>query len=567
MPDTQWQVISDFSPGIRQQIATTHPLGTAQEQGTFRCFTRDGGVLTPLPKRTQWIMHDEIVDPSTLASEEVRVIGLHAKGPVFWPADPSPGVDQNNDELLVGFEYWTGSGDAANRTTRLDRYLRHYQANPSWQTIWQANDPGAYDPRVRPKNMGFQAGRSNSSAANSAGESFTAGPAVLAVCVSGHLFMYPDDTDTLNNTYALLPGSLGDPDSNPGGLIAPDAIVAHQGRLVVFPLLVLGAGHESVLTTNEAFYWLMANNWTSLDNTINDFTDVYFRMQVGWENPTGYHVMQSLTSSQLLLLKSRGGGVMLSGDLNNPRAEVLPYVRSPGLSMNRGCNTPVGFVYPVDGSGVWLWSGGGTSEHVTKHMEPDFWRPPATDRTGNTVQWGYGFTQCDSFAELVMFPNNWVWDTDGGGWWRSDDLDEFVAHRWATNVWGTKCYATTSGVRNAGDPVVAEFDARTPWDNYSWQSQPLSFSTEREVSVKQLVVVASGSGRVKVRVSSQQNPDGTEVECSSDADGIWQARRRVAVTGTHLQARIIANAGDGTSAAPDTHELRLEVGESRTPKR
>src|SRR5690606_5166543 len=106
--------------------------------------------------------------------------------------------------------------------------------------------------------------------------------------------------------------------------------------------------------------------------------------------------------------------------LNDFQVRNLPNVRGTGHSMNRGTPSPRGFVYPVDNGGVWLWEGGDLSVNIAPQMDPNFWRPPAlipavgfyesgTPPEQSEPDWGYQQTQCATWDQFVMLPNNWVW--------------------------------------------------------------------------------------------------------------------------------------------------------------
>lgn len=541
----KWQSIKDFRPGIKQFVSPDHDPGTAHEDGTWRCYATDTGALFAMPKRVNAYYRDPIVDPATRLSEEFRTIGLHVAGPIYYPPEALPGVEQNNDVVLVGTEYWTAGG----LQFEMARYTRNYKYTPGWTSLWTANDGGTYDANVRPKKMEFRDQRSNNAAP------LKAGPSVTGFVVNGHAWMYPDDTNTTANSTRYLPGDKV-MDAGGGGLVSPDSLEAHQGRFVIFPLAVSGYGTNEVYTTNECFFWTSVNDARTMDPLL---AGNYFSVLAGYENPSGYGVMQSLTANELLLIKCKGGGLILRGDLQAYDAITLPYLRSTGLSMNRGCSSPLGFMYPTDGGGIWLWEGGDVSSHVTPSMEPDFWRPPATapaygDKAA--TGWGHGHTTMCSWGEWVMLPNNWVIDTDGKSLWRIDDPNDVVFHRAVSNWRGRSCYMAPSGWRHGQDPVFYEYQWTVPASSFSWLSQPISSTMERRVEVRDVALVVQGSGRVKVTVRSGEDPIGKAVWFDATDDNRPVVKRApVAVQGSHIQFRIESENTSG-GEAPSVHELR-----------
>jgi hypothetical protein len=554
-----WQRINDFSSGIRQIVSANYPPGTAHASGTFRCYSRDSGVLAPLPRRVNNFFLTDGNFP-TYTSEEVRVIGLHVRDPLFWPAETTTGVEQTNSEVLFGLEYLTSTG----QTFEMWRFLRHYSLSPAYRRVWSYTESGvSFNPIIRPKHMEFQTGRSNNTDPNQGG------PIVTAFCVNGHLHMFPDDTgDLLTDSTRYLPGDKVADSQNSTiiGLIAPDHIVAHQGVLVVFPLTLVGGGYNSIYTNNEAFYWTEVNDW----RTLNGELDSYLQMIVGWENPTGYQVMQSLTRSQLLLIKSKGGAILIDGDINDPNPIQLPYVRGSGLSMNKGVITPKGLMYPVDAGGIWLWSGGESSEHVTPYMLPDFWRPAPTLLNGDPAPWGHGYTQCAQWNEWTLFPNNWLFDTDRDAMWRLDDPDEICAHRWDVDWRGKRAYGAPAGMRDVGDPVFFEYDLTHPSNVMSWRSQPLAHSIDTHLEVCELAVRGQGKGNITVRVTSDQNTEGSSVTFSggegSDPEYQWAQRATIAkVSGTHIQFSVTSRAAVESDPAPEVHELAWDENPGNPP--
>ena len=550
-----WSSIKDFTSGIREVVSPNYAPGTLQSDGTFRCYALAEGSLAPLPRRSNnyfFANDDDLPSPDTWLSP-LYISGITARNPVFAPGQQLDGVDQNNTELLLGLEYFFTF--ASQSTKRYDawRLTREFDV-PGFDRVWREENPGTWQPDVRPKRMSFTHGRSNSAAPT------TAGPIVTAFCVDGRAQMYPSDISTTTDSTRYLPGDrVDDPDA--GGLVLPDFIVGHQGRVVLFPLALLGAGAFGVLyANNEAFYWTEPNDWTSRPDLVE-----FFQMVVGWESPTGYQVMQSLDSDQLLLLKSRGGGIMLQGDLDGElRADRHPSIRSPGLSMNNGTSTPLGLVYPVDGSGVWIWAGGDRAENLTPTMPRDFWRPPADEF------YGHGFTQCDTIGDWVILPNNYLLDLqpEVPALWRLEDPQSMVIHKMCADWRGRFLYTCPESIENLGAAPVSEFDCAYPASSYQARLHPLAESLDSQVEVREVGVVASGTGRITVTVRTRQSTAGTPVTFDiTDARYPTRLTRALMVRGSHIEFTVNSSSADPDSLdpAPTLHELLWES-DASTPE-
>lgn len=553
MADVEWATIKDFSPGIQQIVSPNHPIGAAQETRTYKCHSIKDGALAPLPSMQQTIPHDlDLLSPgATLLSEEYRIAGLCVNNPVFW-TDNETGIYQNNSEIYVAFEHWEDDGGTEQQVLTVCRYKRNLNT-PVWETLDTRIYAQTFDPEVRPKKCEFITIRSNPASVTDAG------PMVVCWAFAGWAQCFPDPTTPTVNSTAFLPGDNVD-DVASGGLVGPDGIVAHQGRAVQFPLAVLAVGDDQLYTTNESLFWSILNDVETMDTTIGSS---YFKTIVSYDNPTGYQVYQSLTANELLLIKARGGALVVSGNLNDFQVRNLPNVRGTGHSMNRGSVSPKGFVYPTDAGGVWVWGGGDESEHITKYMEPDFWRPPAVspanDPTPTENLWGYQPSKCTDWNQFVMFPNNWLWDTDFDGWWKIDDGADFVIHKWEADWRGLNCYGTPSGFTTDTDAVLYEFNKTIPASNYSWESHPLPFSVERNTEIRNIIPVTTGDGTVQIVLRSVNDQTGTITKTFTvDAAKIPNVQDwSTSIKGTHHTIQIISIGADTDTPAPTVHEIRI----------
>lgn len=545
-----WIIISDFSPGIQQNISTHYPPGTAALEGTFRCMANKNGSLIPAPGKSQSIYPTVAMQSTnTLFSEQYRICGLHASSGHYWAGETIPNP-LNSSEIFIATEYWIDDGHHDNGSLQrknVYRYTRH-KSNAAWESIWERDNTMLdYSPLVRPKIADFANQRTNNPNPD------TLGPTVLCFVFDGAAQQFPDESNPFVTDTQWLPGdNIEDPAA--AGFVSPLNLCTHQGRVVIFPLLVSGNGAQSSYISNEAFYWSQPNDVRTLDT---ELAGNYFPVVAGFEYPTGYGVIESLTSDELFLVKTKGGGVVVRGSLNNFSTSFLPYVRSTGFSLNRGTRSPIGFIYPVDAGGLWVWSSGDSSNEITPNMNPDFWRVPQTDLDGLQVAWGDYATQCDTWNNYVLIPNNFIFDTRTSALWRIDDTDEVIIHRWSTESRGRWAYGTPSGWRNTQDPAVIEYDITQPATSYSFQSQPLSVSIDRNIHIDEWVVVGHGVGTITLNISTREDPIGQDFTINlSDSTRIMANRGGANIEGTHISYRFIST-GESSTGAPIIDEFRL----------
>jgi hypothetical protein len=562
-----WIELNDFRGGIVQKPSLNQPLGTATESHTWGCRSSRSGALIPLPRINATITMTPPTPPTSgnLLSEEYRIVGLGISGPHYGgPTSPTVGVDANLSELWVCIEAW----DATKLYLDVLRYNRH-QNTPTWESVWKVDRTATFNQNVRPRNCTFDMQWSNSANPDQLGG------VVMGWVVDGYARMFPDDTDPSTTGTANLPGDRID-DPIPGSVAGADSLVAHQGRFVVFPAQIIGFGATSVFITTEAAYWTEQNNATALDP---ELAGEFLHPIAPTASPSGFVVKHSLAGDELLLIKPSGGAALLRGDISDPTIEHLPFVQSAGLSFNNGVKTNVGLMYPIDGGGVWLWSGGESTEELSQDMQAGFWRPPAVPTTTGTPGvhvWGHATTQCAAASDMVFFPNNWIFNLEiQSGWWRLDDPTVWAAHRWVVDGRNRYAYAASTGILDNTDPVLREYRIDRPTNKFSWQSQPIpTNSPGATISISSLELLATsnaipggaqGAGEVTVSLLTSEGATVTHkfaVPANTPDRPTWQ-RARTKIRGSYLQARIVSEATNSGDGAPVVHALRLLPESSR----
>lgn len=571
MAESQRIAVTDFSAGIRQLQSPLTPPGVAHPDGTFGCFSHNGA-LVAAPKLVDRIAAGATLagyeGANTLASSEFRICGIFANDPVYSTAVGNAtiaGADQCNTELWVGIEFWDNNASPFHR--RVARYHRH-RTTPAWETVYSSDAAGTYASNVRPKRCEFANSRSNHA------DSSAPGP-VVVVFVFAEIARYsPDEATPTTTSTAALPADTTN--------YPPNKMVAHQGRVVVFPLVTRGANASTVHPDNEAFYWTAVNDLQTRDALLT----AYEKTVAYIEQSHGYEWAYSLTSDTLLLMKRAGGALVLQGDLNAFRADPKPFVQSPGLALNQGALSPIGIVYPVDNGTVWVWEGGDTSREIAPHMEPNFWRPAQLNPANGTQSangWGTSETSCARWGKHVLFPSNWVCDTegsaDGPSWWRLDEPVQVLGasmdmHWWTTDWTGRWAWGSPSGYANSSTSTVFyEYDAQTPRESYTWLSHPHSFTISQRSLVGDLVLSASAenpnAATVSVTVTSNEDPVGVtqQVRVPSTAATSIRFPNKWGVRGTGISVSITADSNVEDTPAPTVYGYEIEFTASATTGR
>ena len=571
MAESQRVAVTDFSAGIRQLQSPLTPPGVAHPDGTFGCFSHNGA-LVPAPKLVDRIAAGTTLagyeGANTLASSEFRICGIFANDPVYSTAGGNAtiaGPDQCNTELWVGIEFWDNAASPFHR--RVARYHRH-RTTPAWETVYSSDAAGTYASNVRPKRCEFANSRSNHA------DSSAPGP-VVVVFVFAEIARYsPDEATPTTTSTAALPADTTN--------YPPNKMVAHQGRVVVFPLVTRGANASTVHPDNEAFYWTAVNDLQTRDALLT----AYEKTVAYIEQSHGYEWAYSLTSDTLLLMKRAGGALVLQGDLNAFRADPKPFVQSPGLALNQGALSPIGIVYPVDNGTVWVWEGGDMSREIAPHMEPNFWRPAQLNPANGTQSangWGTNETSCARWGKHVLFPSNWVCDTegsaDGPSWWRLDEPIQVLGasmdmHWWTTDWTGRWAWGAPSGYANSSTSTVFyEYDAQTPRESYRWLSHPHSFTISQRSLVGDLVLSASAenpnAATVSVTVTSNEDPVGVtqQVRVPSTAATSIRFPNKWGVRGTGISVSITADSNVEDTPAPTVYGYEIEFTASATTGR
>ncbi len=536
--DLQWIDLTDFRPGIFTRsnrvlgtAAVPAPLGSAQQTNTYRCCALPSGGLAPLPKQVQSFT---VPTPDSYASvtDGYWTTGFFSHGPMTIGV---PSQTPYPDQLFVGYDY------------EIAGLHRHRQY------------------RVRPFNTGFGSDLINTSTATTSNKSYAAmtfgqtrGTTVAPYTAVGFpeiasAWVAPGAGTNANDAYTqLFPKSTDY--SNVGvqflvnGRWQPNQLFTHQGRIVVM--------EESDYFLSSNTYGTSTNEQVSFSDPPNSVplagSDIAHQMQVFvQEFPSGYGAWGSMSAGEVMLIKHQGGGVQVSGDIANPTITRYPGVTSTGWATSRAASTPQGLFYASLEEGVYSWRGGNSSQKVSSQLDDNFWVISGLPSFLNQ------YCCFEAWGEWALCSNNWLYDTSGGGWWQLDNVATFMHYNRSFN--SRYLYTAIPGSwSNTNNTVVYTYDRHTPATNFSWQSHPIPSSINRMTDVRDMVLVAQGSGTVTVTLTSfdgTTHPETFPITNASQPQRLRPAVGRTYAKGYNVIVQIVSDGVD--TAAPVVHSLHL----------
>ena len=301
------------------------------------------------------------------------------------------------------------------------------------------------------------------------------GPASPTDASSGQVYLYPDPSaPTVYGVYPMITGS-GTTWSSVAG-----QVVCYGNRILCLAGVNYGYPAGGGFDTNE---------------NIN-FTDPPQSASFGFqqtvleaEDPYGYGGASSVSAGELFLIKKRGGGLFVTGDIFSPAVTYLPGVQSTGGMYGRAGAGTSGVFYCSYQNGAWLWNGGNTAQKISTQLDDNFFSPPEFTTMGGN-NYGY-FVEC--IGDKAYFSNNWMFSMTLNSWWKyfPDASQNGRNYFWVNPVSGRYIYAGVLSFTGTG-VFMAQFDTQTPAQTYQWCSLPLALASPFQVSdIREVVVIAS----------------------------------------------------------------------------
>lgn len=203
------------------------------------------------------------------------------------------------------------------------------------------------------------------------------------------------------------------------------------------------------------------------------------------EEPFGYGAIGSINAGELFMVKCRGGGLVVQGDINNPTVTFLPGVRPTGVIFGMGASNEVGFFYCAMDDGCHIWAGGSVTQKISPQLDDSFYI------AANTVPALYFNYFCKRFDRFILVSNNYLYDQQTNSWWRilNPATASLFSYDEAFEI--NQFYGAINQVSDDTTEAFYKFDKTVPASSYQWQSLPIRASENRLVDFRQVVVRAS----------------------------------------------------------------------------
>jgi hypothetical protein len=495
-PDLLWVHLDDFSAGLvdksflssgTEAAIVEAPLGSCTPQGTYSCIALPGGGLGALPG----LVFKSTYTETPRGATTIFIVGLAL----------NPALVSGREEIILMVEATSGT----------HHYFLPYSYVPTVALnniatgqITATPTPGFFGApyptwtRVRTTTPTTKPGYPTLA--------FPAAVATDSHGTNGHLFLYPDPTTRT----AFKAKDLIDISTPAHGITGQ----------------VIGFSNSIVVLTGVKYTWPAGTGITINENI--DFTTppnsvTYGNQQTVFvaENPWGYGAWGSISTGELLLVKKQGGGVVVNGDIADPSSAIyLPGIQPTGDFVGHADAAGPGLFYCAQDQGAWVWNGGNTSQKVSSTLRDDFY-----DCTSNVIASNnYGFFAC-RWGQLVVFSNNYIYDTESGSWWRLYPTAEFATllpadkrqfFHYAVGqsgyeLWAAPIYITV-GSTTPGIGWLYRFDSRVPASSWQWRSTPIHLvpQADRVFDVRQVVVRAACKGVTPTAGSFLKVTVGTE---------------------------------------------------------
>lgn len=632
----EWIELNDFTPGIHGDmhagLATTArgailKNGAATIADTYRCVADASGALIPLPKRVQGKTQAVPQPTSSTSYWAAGIAGMFLIDAMIgqYTSVSAPSTPSATKFYPVWVLYNMTYNPAGTGTPYynlwLGREYREYDTTtPLKDFFWESSNPntvasaasrlGAGDASLGVPLVPGGALIPYASATTATALDWRRGVAILAQghfnhaaipIVAGELPLTTYDADVSVN----YPTGLGS-----GGMVGigfrsmlffhPDplgaaAVLYTTNRDQYIPSSVpastdghLMIGHQGRIVTllnwddstdNGPAYDIFLNPRIYYTTTLNLISTVDSSVTIiGGENPSGFGLVASLNTDELLIIYNNGGGLVMRGDLTNPTISNLRSIESVYGVRQSPVITPFGLVYCTP-NGVFVYEGGETTMKISNQIARDFWNYAKYGGDGGTLttplQCSTHMGRLGWFHPYVCVPNNYLYDAELKSWWRLDDptVNQGVAYStYDTNSTNGKLFAFPYKITTAQTTVWDEYDSDVLASSYSWRSQPLVESNDRLISCQEIeVVLSSGKGTISNTVTvtlTGINENGAVVSSPATAftftgTGATNAtpyiKRKKIVTSLiarHVQM-LITSTNSGTDPAPKVHSVRV----------
>ena len=253
----------------------------------------------------------------------------------------------------------------------------------------------------------------------------------------------------------------------------------HQGRIGIIQTLVIS---WPVTATQPG----VAFGFNYTDPAQSETWTPQFEV-FGPETPFGYGAVNSISAGELFCVKARGGAIIIQGDLNNPTVTTLGGVQSTGAIFGRSDSDANGMLYYCSQRhGAWGWAGGNASEKISQQLDENFFL------CANPIASPFYSYYFQRWGNWMMCSNNWMRDSNTGGWWRLED-PSVRSYFWYVPGYDNRwMFAALPTAASSSTDFLFEYDNATPRNTFSWQSLPIKLPAEdRTATTRELVIRAS----------------------------------------------------------------------------
>ena len=554
------------------------PDGAAQLTGTYSCVASPTGGLMAGPLKVQSLQQgliDAASNPIAYipGDQQMHVLAFRNFSPVNQQNQGIQGTPIWPDQPWVTYQWFTYTNAPTNTLVSERVTTRTYF--PYWTSISAGSVGASQYPFTNPNPAGYfyDAYTKTNSGVQS---TYTPDLPQYYLFGSGTI-----DNTRANNAFPNLPGSpstvfafssgsLGQaatnifPKSSTPGVNSTDAIAfssnnigfvfSHQDRIIGLRNdAVAQYGTSGNGPSSEIMEFTNANNYSVVTTSGTVFVS---------EHPTGYGSWVSMNANQLMLVKQRGGGVSVTGALENPTVTYLPGIPSTLGATNLGTIGPNGeYIYGTD-RGVFSWTGGDSAQCISNNLDGWFWRAFTDRRLGLQGQFGFLYP-------YVFAPNNFLYDTRTGGWWRLNlpSSTQQTYAFWDTSATGLMLGCASTVSTNQTE-AIAWYDPSQGQASYQWTSQPLQKSRGRFISIRQVSLLAMGSGTVTISITGLDNaptPASTQTFTVNSGNTPSLQTLPIACKGTDLVVTIASTSGS-TTTAPRVNRVSFDYDERETAR-
>lgn len=585
--DLTWIDLTDFSPGIQSGWHTMGgdeggKDGTAQINGTWGCVASPNGGLEPAPA----LVHQII-------SSATSLMGSDTLDASWYDTAGIPGTVRIHDFKIQPM--WHGDlssgeyvdGDAAHQALEPDAimFVTEHFASPSgvlgrryrWRYISRMEGDGIFG--LGDSNLFTGGGPAQTDQHSTqfgwahcaliySSWGVTPNPLLPGAPFGAFLFAIQSGSST--------PPYVPKADWVPFVMYFPDPTNATQPNMVAHIEMAFTSNwsatwykmisHNDRLVFTAAIFptgWngrsqAYGNGETKSDDTlffhginnVQDTTDTNI-VQLTSDHIDSVGALISGAANQLFVIRNTDGGLIVSGSMENPQIDRYPGVEPVGGYCHTPVVTPMGVVYGT-ASGVFAWPGGDHATELSKGLDGDFWltkmqwRHQDDEMTLNGRARRQPHTPTGTFAYRAPFvycPNNYIFDTRTGGWFRLCEPEPTTTSNTEDRTSGVtlghfgigyagKVYGAPTEIRvgrGADDTfnlglVAVVFDPTVAADEWWWTSQPLVRGRNRILKAREFDMVASGVGTITTTISGL---NGESMDRVFTFDGATQMRRQI----------------------------------------